>query len=216
MSDGEGLASLWKNEDWWAVWLGFASLIFGVAAAGFGWGIKAPKVQRWTDRPLDAFYSDVSVQVANWPAASQQSSDLHAALSEETAERFRYRRSVKYEEGRRKVSEAITWKSRYVMTEAERDALLGLVTATDHHEAVIALYDRAQSPRANVGALAMLLVGLGLAFSLAVRSMGERALKFAGGYAVAFLLASLAYFIASQTAVRAYGLPYARWALALG
>jgi uncharacterized integral membrane protein (TIGR00698 family) len=191
-------------------------LIFGVAAAGFGWGIKTPKVQRWTDRPLDAFYSDVSVQVANWPAAYQQSSDLRAALSEETAGQFRYRRSVEYEEGRRKVSEAITWKSRYVMTEAERDALLGLVTATDHHEAVIALYDRAQSPRANVGALAMLLVGLGLAFSLAVRLMGERALKFAGGYAVAFLLASLAYFIASHTAVRAYGLPYALWALALG
>jgi uncharacterized integral membrane protein (TIGR00698 family) len=216
MSSGEGIAALWKKEDWWAVWLGFAILIVGVVVAAFGWGIKAPELQRWTDRPLDAFYGDVSVQVSDWPAAYQRAGDLRQALPEATADRFRFRRSVGYEDGRRTVSEAITWKSRYVMTEGERDALLGLVTTTSHRGAIVALYDRAQSPGANGGAILALLTGLGLLFSLAVRMMGERALKFAGGFVVAFALATLAYFIASQTAVRAYGLPYALWALVLG
>jgi len=216
MGDGEGVSSLWKKEDWWAVWIGFAILAFGVASAGLGWGLKAPKVQRWTDRPLDAFYSDVSVSVSDWPADYQRSSDLRAVLSEEATQRFSYRRSVSYEGGQRKVSEAIAWKSRYVMTEDERDALLGLATAADHRQAIVTLYDRSQSPKANFGALAMLLLGLGVAFALAVRLMGERARTFASGYGVVFLLAILAYFIASQTAVRAYGLPYALWALALG
>jgi uncharacterized integral membrane protein (TIGR00698 family) len=216
MKASSRIASLWENEDWWAVWVGFAILIFGVAAAGFGWGIKVPKVQQWTARPLDAFYGEVSVRVTDWPEEYQQSSAIGASVSRPTADRFRYRRSVTFKEGQRQVSEAITWKSRYVMTEAERDALLGLVSTADHREAVMALHERAQSPRASIGALLLLLVGLGVAFAVAVWVMGERALIFGCGYTVAFLLAILAYFIASQTAVRAYGLPYALWALALG
>ena len=216
MSEREGVSALWKMEDWWAVWVGFAILIFGVASAGLAWGVKAPKIQRWADRPLEAFYGDVSVSVTDWPAAYQASSALREALPDGMAEKFRYRRTVAYEGGQRQVSQAITWKSRYVMTEVERDALLGLVTADAHREAILTMYDRAQNPRANVGAIVLLLAALGALFALAVRTMGDRSGTFLAGYVVVFLLAILAYFIASQASVRAYGLPYALWALALG
>ena len=43
----EGISSLWKNEDWWAVWIGFGILIFAVAMADLEYGVKAPKIQRW-------------------------------------------------------------------------------------------------------------------------------------------------------------------------
>ncbi len=47
----EGLDSLWKNEDYWAIWFGF--LIF--AGAFLRWIPNIPKVGKWTDNPLDAF-----------------------------------------------------------------------------------------------------------------------------------------------------------------
>jgi len=216
MNTGEGISSLWKKEDWWAVWVGFGILIFAVAMTGLNYGIKAPTIQRWASSPLDAFYNDVTVKVKEWPEALQSGSALRAKLPEKTAERFSYTRKVRYQEGKRKASEKIGWKSRYPMSQTDRDAILGLVTSQAHRKVIEELYTNAQSARHNVPALAVLLVAMGAAFALAVRLMGEKALRFAGGYVVIFLLAILAYFIAGQGAVKAYGLPYALWALVLG
>jgi uncharacterized membrane protein YadS len=47
----DGLSSLRKDEDWWAIWFGFA--IF--AGALLHWIPKIPKLGKWTDSPLDAF-----------------------------------------------------------------------------------------------------------------------------------------------------------------
>lgn len=46
-----GISSLWKKEDWWAVWFGFAIM----AAALTGLVAKVPKVGKWTSDPLTAF-----------------------------------------------------------------------------------------------------------------------------------------------------------------
>ncbi|MHC4672636.1 MAG: YeiH family protein [Planctomycetota bacterium] len=216
MSTGEGISSLWKKEDWWAVWVGFGILLFAVVMAALDYGIKTPKIQRWAASPLDAFYSDVTVKIKGWPETLQSSSGLRVGLGDQTAERFHYTRKVRYQEGKRKVSETIGWKSRYPMREVDRDAIVGLVTLMAHRDAINELYTKAQSVRHNFVALAALLVAMGVGFALAVRLMGEKALRFAGGYVVVFVLAILAYFIASQGAVKAYGLPYALWALVLG
>lgn len=48
---GNGISSLWKNEDWWAVWFGFAIIV----AALTGLVSKIPKVGKWSDDPLTAF-----------------------------------------------------------------------------------------------------------------------------------------------------------------
>ncbi len=45
------ISSLWKSEDWWAVWIGF--IIF--AGSFLSWVPKIPKVGGWSDSPLDAF-----------------------------------------------------------------------------------------------------------------------------------------------------------------
>lgn len=47
----EGISSLRKNEDYWAIWFGFI-IIFG---ALLGWTPKVPKIGNWSDSPLDAF-----------------------------------------------------------------------------------------------------------------------------------------------------------------
>jgi uncharacterized integral membrane protein (TIGR00698 family) len=216
MSDREGISALWKKEDWWAVWLGFGILIFAVLFAGLGSGIKAPQIQRWAASPLDAFYSDVTVRVADWPETLRSGESLREFMSPEAAERFRYSRSVRYREGSRTVSETIGWKSRYQMSTEDRDALTGRVESQAHRDAISSLYQAAQTAKANFGAIAVLLVALGLGFALAVRMMGETVRTFAAGYALVFALAVLAYSLESQRAVQAYDLPYALWALVLG
>jgi len=216
MNTDGSMSSLWKSEDWWAVWIGFGILIFAVTMAGLDYGIKAPKIQRWAGSPLDAFYSDVTVKVKGWPEALQSASALRAGLPAHTSEQFRYTRKVRYQEGERKVSETIGWKSRQPMSEADRDAILGLVTSQAHREVIEKLYKNAQSAKHNFTALLVLFIAMGAAFALAVRLMGEKALRFTAGYVAIFLLAIAAYFISSQGAMKAYGLPYALWALALG
>lgn len=46
-----GISSLWKDEDWWAVWFGFLLIIASLTRLV----PKVPKIGKWTDNPLTAF-----------------------------------------------------------------------------------------------------------------------------------------------------------------
>jgi uncharacterized integral membrane protein (TIGR00698 family) len=46
-----GVSSLWKNEDWWAVWFGILLIIASLT----GLVTTIPKIGKWTDNPLAAF-----------------------------------------------------------------------------------------------------------------------------------------------------------------
>jgi len=46
-----GISSLWKNEDWWAVWFGFII----IAGALTRIVPQIPKIGKWTQNPFDAF-----------------------------------------------------------------------------------------------------------------------------------------------------------------
>ena len=45
-----GISSLWKEEDWWAIWFGFIIIIGALT----GLLTKIPKIGKWTDNPTDA------------------------------------------------------------------------------------------------------------------------------------------------------------------
>ncbi len=47
----QGISSLWKLEDWWAVWIGFAIILASLLQIV----PKVPKVGKWTDNPIAAF-----------------------------------------------------------------------------------------------------------------------------------------------------------------
>jgi uncharacterized integral membrane protein (TIGR00698 family) len=47
----DGISSLWKNEDWWAVWLGFIIILVALAKIV----PSVPKIGKWTDDPISAF-----------------------------------------------------------------------------------------------------------------------------------------------------------------
>ena len=47
------ISALWKEEDWWTVW--FAFIVFILAVVGIVH--KVPKIGKWTDNPLDVFFT---------------------------------------------------------------------------------------------------------------------------------------------------------------
>ena len=47
-----GISSLWKNEDWWAVWFGFIIIIVALTKLI----PEVPKIEKWTENPLEAFF----------------------------------------------------------------------------------------------------------------------------------------------------------------
>ena len=46
----QGISSLWKNEDWWAIWFAFLIMI----AALTGLITRVPKIGKWTANPIEA------------------------------------------------------------------------------------------------------------------------------------------------------------------
>jgi uncharacterized integral membrane protein (TIGR00698 family) len=46
-----GVSSLWRNEDYWAIWFGFLIILGSLLR----WIPPVPKIGTWTQRPLDAF-----------------------------------------------------------------------------------------------------------------------------------------------------------------
>ncbi len=64
--------------------------------------------------------------------------------------------------------------------------------------------------------IGVLGLGLGVMLTVGVAAMGEDWKRFVGGYLVVFVLAVVSYFLANQVTIKAWGLGYAIWALALG
>jgi len=46
-----GISSLWKNEDWWAVWVGFIIILLALVKIV----PSVPKIGKWTDNPISVF-----------------------------------------------------------------------------------------------------------------------------------------------------------------
>ena len=62
----------------------------------------------------------------------------------------------------------------------------------------------------------VMIIGLGLFFSVGMHVMGKSVSQFMMGFPVVFLLAALSYFLAANSSLRAWGLEYVLWAILLG
>jgi uncharacterized integral membrane protein (TIGR00698 family) len=69
---------------------------------------------------------------------------------------------------------------------------------------------------ANLKGFALMYVGLGVLFLVALKIMGERVKTFMLGFMVVFLIALLSMFIAQQSALKSLGLGYPLWGLLIG
>lgn len=64
--------------------------------------------------------------------------------------------------------------------------------------------------------LVILMIGIGILFSIGMKFMGKSIVRFLAGFPVVFILAVISYFIAEQVTVKAYGLEYVLWAIGIG
>lgn len=67
-----------------------------------------------------------------------------------------------------------------------------------------------------LGKLVLLCVILGLFFSIGTKVMGRSVKQFLIGFPVVFLVATIGYFLAGQSTIKAWGLEYVLWAVVLG
>jgi uncharacterized integral membrane protein (TIGR00698 family) len=194
MGIGEKLSSLWKTEDWWAVWFGFVIII--VAILGFLG--KAPKLGEWTVQPMAEFYRyERSVVLEQDP----ENLVIPSALKK----RLRYdkeKRLLKYEG---------------LMTASQRNELKKLSSDPLYIEAVDRLYEMPPVPTGNIFIkLLILYVTLGGLTAVGIRAMGEDPYRYMGAFAVVLVLAIVSYTFAHQHTIDTYGLGYAFWALIIG
>jgi len=71
-------------------------------------------------------------------------------------------------------------------------------------------------PFNRLGSLAALCVALAIFFGVGMRVMGYSFPKFARGFVFVFALAVVAYVLAAQSTMKAYGIGYAAWAIIFG
>ena len=162
MGIGEKLSSLWKAEDWWAVWFGFVIII--VALLGFLG--KAPKLGEWTVQPMAEFYSfERSVPLEHGPE------DLVIPNS--------LKKRLKYDGGKK----LLVYKG--LMTAGQMRELRKLSSDPAYMEAVDKLYEIRPVPTGNIFVkLLILYVTLGGLTALGIRAMGEDPYRYMGAFGV--------------------------------
>ena len=201
-----GWSSIWKKEDWVAVWIGF--LIIILAIAGFRVGI--PKFRWTTDGEFKSFITE-----------SAPGLDKLAATAGEKGETAHQEQAVALkaavDQGDRKaIGDAA--KKLDAGTKEVKDAGLKKKASTLARE----IGGQAGNLPAKVfsGENILLAVYIGIGYLIlsiiAMTMMGEKVGLFITGFPVVFVIAWLAQFIAGNYTILYYGVEYVLWCLFLG
>lgn len=73
-----------------------------------------------------------------------------------------------------------------------------------------------KKPYNHIPTLLILMVVMGLFFSIGIKVMGESAKKFLIGFVAVFAVSVVSYMMAGQATMKHYGIGYAAWAIAIG
>jgi uncharacterized integral membrane protein (TIGR00698 family) len=194
-----------------------------------------PKIGKWTTKPADALYRSkkTSIDLADGTTLAEAADRINAvdggADAEIISDPGGYRLQVASSRagaGKTISFSALLTGGSTELEFTEIDPDLGGMGARAYRSQTL------NSPDINLGSgrltvtaertssiVAPLLVTMFFIMvltAIGVRSMGQRAARYAEGFAVVFLLAVLSFVIANQATIHAYGLSYAAWALLLG
>lgn len=200
-------SSLWKKEDWLAVWLGFlimALVVFGI------WAVQVPTYRWTTDAEMTTFLQSKApdldqllkgaeakgeaklvTEVKALQAAAQKGD--RAAIASAAGKVDTASKDVKDS----KLKSQAAALARDIRTQA-RAQLEGVLTWDNIQRILI------------IGVIYLLLAAIGIFFK------GGNIRKFALGFPVVFFLAVLAQFLAGNYTSGTWGLEFVLWALILG
>ena len=199
-------SSLWKKEDWVAVWLGFLIIILVLA----GLTVKIPKFKWVGDGEFKSFVAEVSPEVEK---IAKQAGEKGEAPLQEQAVALKAaidkgeRKAIggaaqKFEEAAKKVKDAGLKKKSSQVGKGIKD------NAGNRLDKIFTSDNIAWSIYVGIGILILSLIGVSL--------LGAKAGQFIGGFIVVFILAWISQFIAGNFTVNYYGLEYVLWCLFLG
>jgi len=247
------LSDLWKKEDYWAIWLGFLLLLFGMIvyfnsppeamdtkiadanaimareeskapfktitwhqtaeskakmkAYGTGFGkflnVFTTKPHGWSDNPLDSFVLDESAASAKNESATPKYEKAKAAAAEALA----------LAQARQDAAASANFQNESLNVEA-KEAISAWIMAENTVSS--AKKKTTVSPYNQIGYMAGLGIFLALLFGSTLKIMGKPLAPFVKGFAVVFALSALAYMLSAQSTMKAYGIGYAAWAIAIG
>lgn len=161
------------------------------------------KPQKWTDNPAEAFVMTESA------AAAKKEKAMPAYEAAEAAEKAALAKATAAEQAAEAAGFADASLNEIAKTEiaAWRDA--HLKTSKAKKKTKVKTYNQFGN-----------LIGLGVFFAvffgIGMFAMGESFRKFVVGFAFVFVLAVVAYVLANQVTVKAYGVGYAAWAILIG
>ena len=208
MEEKKGIdwSSLWKKEDWVAVWLGFFIIILILA----GLTVKIQKFRWTTDGEFTSYIAGTAPAVEKLAKTSEEKGE--AALQGQftalkTAIDAKDRKAIgdaakKLEEAAKGVKdEGLKKKAGALGKEVRGQAgnLANKVFTGDN--ILLAVY-------IGIGYLVLSIIAMAL--------MGESIGKFIVGFPIVFIIAWVAQFIAGNYTIREYGIEYVLWCLFLG
>ncbi len=227
-------------EDWWTVWFGLAILVVATVlgllhySGTVGTWYKVPKLGKWVESPVDAFYKEKRsrVEVTEGDTLAGLVDAINAKKAGAAAEIVAADGGVRLRIVSTRAGELESISvSPLLMGGAELDLAkedpdprgLGARAYVSQvlEDATVRLGEGHVTIKAERAdyilpelVISLLLIGLLTAIGVAV--MGQKGSRYLAGFAVVTALAIVAFVIAHQKAIDAKGLGYALWALVIG
>jgi len=231
---------LLSNEDWWTVWFGLTILVVATVLGllTFSGNIgksKVPKLGVWVSSPVDALYQakKTKVGVKDVATLTALADRINAASAKASAEivpaeggvRLRITSAREGEGQTISVKPLLAGGSVALEFSKEQADTRGLGARTYVSQTLPSadvtvgagkVTVTAQRTRFLLLPLLFTLICVVLLTTIGVRVMGQQAVRYAAACTAVFLLAVIAFTVASNHTMKSYGLSYAAWALLFG
>jgi uncharacterized integral membrane protein (TIGR00698 family) len=208
MAEKQGIdwSSLWKKDEWLAVWIGFLIIIIMLA----GLKIKTPSFRWTTDSEFIGFIAESQPVVDKLMTAAKDKNETAVVTQMEA------------------VKKAIDSKDRKAIGDAAKKLQDAGKAAKDEslkkNVPKLAGDISSQSGRLSGKVVSadniLWSIYLGIAYlilsAIAMAFMGERVGHFIIGFPVVYIIAWIAQFVAGNYTILYYGLEYVLWCLAIG
>ncbi|MCX7857331.1 MAG: putative sulfate exporter family transporter [Deltaproteobacteria bacterium] len=205
-NNGIDWSSLWKKDDWVAVWIGFLILI--VFITGFKW-----KMPTWKWMTEGAFLVKVEEskekvkKLVEEAEAKGESKVKDIAMALYTAIEAKDRKAIGEAAGKLEAASKEA-KDSNVKKNAEK-------YGKELKEAAGQMLGKVFSGE-NLLRMLYLLIALWILGTIGIAIMGQPVSKFAGGFLFIYILGAISFIIGNNSTISYYGLEVVFWALILG
>jgi uncharacterized integral membrane protein (TIGR00698 family) len=240
MTSEKKRSPLLVEEDWWTVWFGLTILLIAtvlgiLTLSGSITAKNVPRMGKWEYNPADVFYhaKKTSIDLDEGNTLAKLADRINAANAGAIAEIVPDEGGVRLQVAttRTGAGETITLKTQLA------GGTTGLEFAKEMPDPAgmgAAAYVSQLLPSANVDIgegkvtvtaersasivvpLLVTMIGIMFLTAIGIWNMGQNTVKYSLAFLAIFILSMIAFTIANQYTIHAYGLSYAAWALVFG